>query len=322
MVGREGLTLRYLPAPILKRISALIDQKTHLYQSSYNALSRRYRNQNDNKKLLSQSESLAYLLARLPATTEVLGYAFEQVKKLTTLNFSSYLDIGCGPGASYWVAKDLFPSLCSFSFLEANPFMYDLLVSLIEKNPSIEFFNSDARKVTFTGTHDLVSFSYSLGEMDQQQDVLDKYWNLTTKALIITEPGTPVGFKTLLNARKFLINSGAFIVAPCGHNAPCPLENAPKDWCHFSTRLERSPVHKTLKKSTLAYEDEKFVYLIATKEPFAIPGLRILKRPLKGKGHVRLDLCTPEGIEKRTVSKSKAEEYKECKTKEWGDLVE
>ncbi|MDC0349255.1 small ribosomal subunit Rsm22 family protein, partial [Alphaproteobacteria bacterium] len=148
-----------------------------------------------------------------------------------------------------------------------------------------------------------------------------KYWSHTNHSLIITEPGTPEGFQTILKARSLLSELGAFFVAPCGHNAPCPLEKEEKDWCHFSQRFERESFHKVIKKGHLNYEDEKFSYLIATKDPFTVEGRRILKKPQKDKGYIKFDLCTSGKIDKRVCSKSKNKDYKDLKRKKWGEIL-
>lgn len=230
--------------------------------------------------------------------------------------------MGCGPGASYWAMKAVYPQLSHIALLENNRYMQEILARLLADESSISFIKKEASQFNPDQGYDFISFSYSLGEMEHIEEILEKYWPLTQKAFIITEPGTPEGFQTILKAREFLRTQGAFFVAPCGHNRPCPLADQTKDWCHFSMKVERTDAHRLVKKGNLNYENEKFSYLIATKEEFAAPGLRILKKPLKGKGHVRLDLCTSKGIEKRTLSKSNTAEYKELKNKDWGDLVE
>ena len=261
-------------------------------------------------------------MGRVPATFQVFVYALDELKRLAPLSPSSCLDIGSGPGASYWAIKEAYPQISSVALLENNRYMQEVLSLLLADEPSVSFIKKAANQFNPDQSYDFISFSYSLGEMEKLEDILGKYWFHTNKALIITEPGTPAGFQTILKARDFLRAQGAFFVAPCGHKSPCPLANQDKDWCHFSVRIERTNSHRVLKKGSLNYEDEKFSYLIATKEEFIAPGARILKRPLKGKGHVRLDLCTPDGIEKKTFSKSNSADYKELKNKDWGDLFE
>lgn len=263
---------------------------------------------------------MSYALARLPATFQVFEHVLKELKFLYDFAPLSYLDVGCGPGASYWAIKTAYPNLNTVSLLENNAFMYDLLKKLISEDPYVTALKQDAQSF-MPLPFDFVSFSYSLGEMKDKKTLLKKYWEATKQVLILIEPGTPEGFSTILQARSFLKELGAFFIAPCGHNGPCPLASHTKDWCHFSVRVERTLVHQHIKKGNLNYEDEKFSYLIACRTSFPSLGNRILKKPLRGTGHIRLDLCTSTGIEKKTVSKSEGEVYKKAKNKEWGDVL-
>src|SRR6202000_2264000 len=89
-------------------------------------------------------------------------------------------------------------------------------------------------------------------------------WNRCSSALVIVEPGTPQGYRRILQARDLLLAREARILAPCPHQLPCPL--AAPYWCHFAQRVPRSRDHRIVKSSTLAYEDEKFSYLIAVRK--------------------------------------------------------
>ncbi len=91
------------------------------------------------------------------------------------------------------------------------------------------------------------------------------------------------------------------------------------DWCHFSQRLQRSAEHRRAKGGSLGYEDEKFSYFVAAKAAVELPRARIVRHPLKHKGHVQLVLCTPEGLRRQTVSKSQNEAYREARDARWGD---
>ena len=98
--------------------------------------------------------------------------------------------------------------------------------------------------------------------------------------LLIVEPGTTAGWQRILDARAQLIADGAHILAPCPHALACPI--AQPDWCHFSARVARSRVHRLAKEAEVPWEDEKFIYLAASRTPavaHALPRARRRRKP-------------------------------------------
>ncbi len=144
-------------------------------------------------------------------------------------------------------------------------------------------------------------------------------WESTGKFLVIIEPGTKAAYESLMKIRERLIAQGAFLVAPCPHTNACPL--AKEDWCHFSVRVERSSLHRKTKEASLNYEDEKFSYLIFSKSPLPRCQSRILRRPFKGEGFVKLQLCSDSGLESKTITRKNKIEYARSKKLEWGDNI-
>ncbi len=234
----------------------------------------------------------------MPATYAVL-------EKLN-LNYGSILDLGSGPST----ARFVYPSVTTQ--VEHDPEFIALAKRLGAEGTWIK---GDFRTVELT-PHDAVLFSYSLGEVWPIK--LKKYWELAKEALIIIEPGTPAGYQTILEARDQLISLGGYVIAPCPHNHSCPLLKP--DWCHFGARLERTKLHRRLKQGTLGFEEEKFSYLIVSREkPESYA--RILTPPEKHTRHMRLKLCTEQGLEMRTLSKRNGATYKAARKKAWGDQL-
>lgn len=63
----------------------------------------------------------------------------------------------------------------------------------------------------------------------------------------------------------------------------------------------------------MPYEDEKFCYLVALREPVSRQNMaRVIRKPLRKSGHVILDLCTADGLQRKTVSRRDKEHYKEA----------
>ena len=75
----------------------------------------------------------------------------------------------------------------------------------------------------------------------------------------------------------------------------------------------------------MPWEDEKFVYLAASRTPVASPAARILAPPRAGKGRIGLKLCLPDGsASEDIVSKRDGDVFKRVRRLDWGDglLVE
>ena len=274
----------------------------------YKKISNQYRR--EGKGQLNASEVEAYVKGRMPATKAAIKKVFEEIA--SKVQVKTLLDIGAGPGTGALAALEVFPDL---SGLEG--------VTLIEKNPEMiqnleaTIIQEDALRARFPKV-DLALFGYSYGEMEDRA-LLEKAWE-AARVVVIVEPGTPRGYETIMRARDILIELGGVMLVPCPHRRECPLRGT-GDWCHFSVRLQRSKEHRALKEGTLGWEDEKFSYVAFTKEVVEEGGARILRHPLKHKGHTVFELCTEEGLEKRVVSKKQGPLYKEAKKLKWGDLL-
>jgi ribosomal protein RSM22 (predicted rRNA methylase) len=273
-----------------------------------------------NNFLKSDSLRYAYLIARFPATYAVVYQVFKEMqRRCGTDFFHTLLDIGSGPGTVLLAALEAGLPLRSATMVER-----DLGFILIGKKLVDESFEQDwvCRDITQElklPPHDLVVASYSLGELRESDriQVLEKLWRLTNKILIIIEPGTQAGFESLKEIREILLLNKGNLVAPCPHSEICPMQK--KDWCHFSTRIERSSLHRKIKDATLNYEDEKFSYVIFSKNKVAPCQNRVIRHPLKGSGFINLQLCSKSGIEKKTITKKNKSQFVYAKKIEWGD---
>jgi ribosomal protein RSM22 (predicted rRNA methylase) len=137
--------------------------------------------------------------------------------------------------------------------------------------------------------------------------------------MAVVEPGTPAGYSRVLAAREALLAAGFRVVAPCPHQAPCPLREP--DWCHFAVRINRSSLHRRVKGAQLGYEDEKFAYVVGIRDQLPQPPpARVLRHPVTRKGLVALRLCTREGtVAPETVSKRQGDRYRAARDLVWGD---
>lgn len=224
----------------------------------------------------------------------------------------SLLDVGAGPGVAAWAALEQWPSLAEVTLVEVEP---EMLAAGRELLPDARWAQGDVGDAR--GPADLVLVSYVLGELPDP--VAARLWEESVDMIAFVEPGTPAGYRRILDARAAVIEAGGFTVAPCPHDLPCPLP--PNDWCHFAVRLPRSKLHRRAKGVELGYEDEKFSYAVLSREPVPRAAARIIRRPQVRSGHVILATCEPDGIHTRTVSRKQGLLYREAKGAAWGDTL-
>ena len=84
-------------------------------------ISQTYRDGGGSSAIRSEADALAYALARMPATYAAVGASLNALREIRP-DFAptSLLDVGAGPGTATWAAAEAFPSLTSFSLLDAN----------------------------------------------------------------------------------------------------------------------------------------------------------------------------------------------------------
>jgi ribosomal protein RSM22 (predicted rRNA methylase) len=275
----------------------------------------------DEGHMRNDAGRLSYLATRMPATYEVclrvLGALSDQANRVTSL-----LDLGAGPGTVVWAAQDLFPNLEQVTLVEKDRGFIHLGARLFDETlekKHMTWLNSSLKDAIPFQPHALVTLSYVLGELSiaDQEYIVNAGWEATKEFFVLIEPGTPRGFERIKQARHQLIQQGAFVVAPCPHEAACPMVD--KDWCHFSQRLERTSLHRLIKEASLAYEDEKYSYIIVSRNPLHDSLSRIVRKPRHGSGHFILDLCTRDGLKRLIVSRKTGKLYRMARHLEWGD---
>ena len=196
------------------------------------------------------------------------------------------------------------------------------LMKGVELLKQVDWKKFDILKDNFTEKADLVITSYMINELPEENKnkIIKKLWNITNKILLIIEPGTPAGFKNIVNAREMLLKEGANIIAPCSHQNECQIKG--DDWCSFYVRVNRSGIQRLAKKGELGYEDEKFSYIAFSKKAIDNQKTRILRHPQIYQGYVKIKVCTNHGIEEKIYSKKDGEIYKKIKKLNAGDIIE
>jgi ribosomal protein RSM22 (predicted rRNA methylase) len=166
---------------------------------------------------------------------------------------------------------------------------------------------------------DLVTISYLLGELAPEAagDLVARACARAGVVLVV-EPGTPAGHRRVIEARSVMIERGLRIVAPCPHAGACPM-SARHDWCHFASRINRSALHRRLKAGELAYEDEKFSYVVGSAFSTGVVSGRVVRHPVFRKGLVALSVCSADGgLAQELVSKRQGARYRSARDARWG----
>lgn len=319
-----------LPAELRQAVEQLLDKVplATLKQAS-RTLSDRYRAEVRDGRLHMGDEiaAKAYLATRLPATYAAVRTSLEALAEARP-DFTprTMLDIGAGPGTVLWAATDLWPSIGSATLLEASSAarkVGQMLAAGID-TPQIRWQAGDVTvDLADMQAADLVTMAYVMDEIAPTSlpKLVERLWQLTNDTLLVVEPGTPAGWQRILDARTRLIALGAFVAAPCPHHAPCPL-TAP-DWCHFSRRVARSRLHRLAKDADVPWEDEKFIYLAASRKPQTAHVARVLAPPKTGSGKVALKLCQSDGTaSERLFTKRDGEIFKVARRLDWGDTLD
>lgn len=318
-----------LPEELQEAIQSEVEkvERTTLARASAQ-LTRHYKAANFSAPFIKgEAHRAAYLAVRVPATYAANQNVFSEMRRLAPqAEVTSVLDLGAGPGTALWAAAGIFPGLREATLIESDEAWLKLGSRIAGRSSwpllrQAQWMRHDLRAEFDYPAHDMVVLSYALGELPPlaADALLRRAWNCATKFLVIIEPGTTRGFGVVHAARSALIAAAAEILAPCPHRDACPLAAA-GDWCHFSQRVERTSLHRRLKSGALAYEDEKFSYVVASRQSFAAAAARIVRHPQKRSGHVQITLCTRRGLETRTVSRSQGEDYRLARQAEWGEF--
>ncbi|MBB4379726.1 Ribosomal protein RSM22 (predicted rRNA methylase) [Bradyrhizobium sp. Rc3b] len=289
-------------------------------------ISTAYRAGGGSGTIKTDSDALAYALARMPATYAAVAASLNALTEIAPdLAPETLLDVGAGPGTASWAAAEAFPSLQDFTLLDANATLSRLALELARDSSRLaecRYLPGDAGgNLTEVSPADLVVASYVIGELGEsdQRKLADAMWAKARHALVVIEPGTPAGTARILALRQQLIAAGAYVAAPCPHEKPCPL-TAP-DWCHFNQRLPRSQAHRQIKGAEMPFEDERLIYVALTRTPPTTRAARVLAPPDVGKAEITAKLCTEDGVAITRVPRRDKAAYAGARRWRWGDAI-
>ncbi|MFJ7072848.1 small ribosomal subunit Rsm22 family protein [Streptomyces sp. NPDC098781] len=274
--------------------------------------------------LRDRADVAAYAAYRMPATFEATHAALEALARaVPDWNPASHTDVGGGTGAATWAVTATWPGERGVTVLDwAEPALATGR-EIAEANPALRKARWERARIGSAlalDPTDLVTVSYVLNELTApDRTALVDTVAAAARTVVIVEPGTPDGYTRVIEARDRLIAAGFRIAAPCPHSAACPIVPG-TDWCHFSARVSRSSLHRQIKGGSLAYEDEKFAYVAATRLPATPAPARVVRKPQIRKGQVLLDLCEAEpALRRTTVTKRHGDLYKSARDTAWGD---
>ncbi len=319
-----------LPPALRSAVDRLLEGVTlPVLREAAGTLSRRYRGEVRDGRLHISGDlaAKAYLATRLPATYAAVGASLAATAEaLPGLAPKSLLDIGAGPGTALFAAADCFDSLETATLVETSEAIRQVGKQLADAAAPLraEWIAADlAAGLSALPPADLVTLAYVLDELSPSaiEPLVDQLWALTQDTLLVVEPGTPAGWRRILAVRSRLIAAGAHLAAPCPHSAACPL--AAPDWCHFSRRVARSRLHRLAKSGDVPWEDEKFIYVAASRTPAEALAARVLAPPQTASGTVRLKLCQADGTAaEKLVTRREGAAFKAARRLDWGDGVE
>ena len=289
------------------------------------AISEAYRlRTGEGKRLLTaEGEAAAYAAARMPATYAAAYFALSEAIEASGLHPETMLDCGAGTGAVTFAADSLL-ELKEATCLEREAAMRTVGEKLTRQACGVQP-RWDACDLTGSAAlpqAELVCEGYMLGELEagMRLSVAERLWNTCGQMLVLIEPGTPQGFANLRAVRERLTAMGAYVAAPCPQgsgNCPMTVEN----WCHFAVRVQRTRLHKALKGGDAPFEDEKFSYLVLTRQkPDDACRMRVLRHAQIAPGRITVPVCGEAGEKLLTVTK-KDPLWKRVRKIKWGERL-
>ncbi|MFK4085429.1 small ribosomal subunit Rsm22 family protein [Kribbella sp. NPDC020789] len=269
--------------------------------------------------LRDELDCLAYAVVRMPATYRAIQAAL-RAADLHVGTAATQLDLGGGTGAAGWAAASIWPGIQTHVVerQEAAIAVGRRLAAWGSLGRPPVWSAADLRSWEPSARADLVTIAYVLNELrpETRESVLSVA-AASAPTIVLVEPGTPRGYRNIVEARDQLIGLGLTIAAPCPHQLGCPLTTP--DCCHFAVRLPRTELHRRLKDGTRNFEDEKFTYLVATRRPARPASARVLTPPVRPKNQVLLTLCTSDAQRAQVRIPKSHPSYRSAREVERGD---
>src|SRR5271170_7499028 len=125
-----------LPAELKAALDAKLEGLSrHEVTARAASISKTYRDGGGSGTIKSETDALAYALARMPATYAAITASLNALREIRP-DFApeNLLDVGAGPGTASWAAAETFSSLQDFALLDANSALRALALDLADGN--------------------------------------------------------------------------------------------------------------------------------------------------------------------------------------------
>lgn len=309
-----------LPLFLQEKIANLYSElKSVKLKQTQRNLTLKYKTETGESKSLieDKNDSVLYAISRMPATYSVIATLLTQLTKQNLIqNFDSVIDVGSGTGAGYFAIKSLFENV-NISLFERDENMIEVFKILTDN--LVQISQTDIINENINAKADLVMTSYVLSEMKEQDRLKSvlKLLEMSQKYLLIIDTGTPRVYENMMKIKKLVQEKGYFVIAPC-LSEKCGLKN---DYCQFFARVERSSLMRQAKSGELSYEDEKYFYLLISKEMNENCVKRVIRRPIIKQNNIELSFCTKTGISREIFTKKNKELFKIAKKSKINDCL-
>jgi len=310
-----------LPQNIQEKLNIILkDNKLSTLKDVQKSLTQKYKTQSGRGTSLidSKQDGLLYALSRMPATYSVILTLLNQLREQNLINeIKTAADYGCGTGAGYFALKE-FDEKINVSLFERDKNMINVFDEFKTGEKVCKF---DLIKDEILCNADLVMTSYVLSELSDETRIAaaKKLFRAADKYLLIIDTGTPKVWQQMMQIKDALVADGAKVAAPC-QSQKCSLVD---DYCQFFARVERTAAHRQVKDAKLSYEDEKYFYLLFSKqEQTKASNFRVVRRPSFRPNTVSLVLCGANGVETVEITKKHKEKYKIAKKIKINDMFD
>ena len=299
-----------LPVDVQQKVSEMfVGLNKEVLTQKREQLTNKYKtNEAVNKSVFETSQdSAVYAISRMPATFAVIYTLLNDlIKQEKIKEISSVFDIGAGTGAGYFACRELFEDVHVSLFERDNN-----MIQIFDKfETGIKVQKFDFLKDRISENADLVMSNYVFSELNEEgrRLALEKMLEFSNKYVLIVDTGTPRTYENFMKLKRMVIEKGYKVLAPC-ESEKCGLKN---DYCQFYARVGRSSLLKLSKSASLSYEDEKYFYLLISKDNECLVNeeKRVIRRPQIKTNFVELKLCSKDGVKLEMFTKKDKQAFK------------